>query len=76
MAAEADSELVDRSIERKDTKPSQLKGPTILQFLIATLAFALLAIVILFVQSAMSPWTSQTGTCRLIGSQRQTVVLL
>jgi hypothetical protein len=52
MAAEADSELVDRSIERKDAKPSQLKGPTILQFLIATLAFALLAIVILFVQSA------------------------
>lgn len=52
MAAEADSELVDRSIERKDTKTSQPKGPTILQFIIATLAFALLAIVILFVQSA------------------------
>ena len=50
MAAEADSELVNRSLERKDTKSSQPKGPTILQFLIATLAFALLAIVIIFVQ--------------------------
>lgn len=51
-AAKADSELVDRSIERKDTKASQPKGPTTLQFLSATLALALLAVVILFVQSA------------------------
>jgi hypothetical protein len=51
MAAEADSKLVNRSLERKDTKNSQPNGPNILQFLIATLAFALLAIVIIFVQS-------------------------
>jgi hypothetical protein len=51
MAAEADSKLVNRSLERKDTRNPQPKGPTILQFLVATLAFALLAIVIIFVQS-------------------------
>jgi hypothetical protein len=52
MTAKADPELVDRTVERKDKKACQPRGPTILQFLSATLALALLAVVILFVQSA------------------------
>jgi hypothetical protein len=51
MTAKADAELVDRTVERKDTKASQPKGP-IVQFLSATLALVLLAVVVLFVQSA------------------------
>jgi hypothetical protein len=52
MTAKADAELVDRTVERKDTKASQPKVPTIVHFLSATLALVLLAVVVLFVQSA------------------------